>query len=103
VGNTDSSNPSPAAEYFFTAAKSAGHSLIDVNNGEEAKIGGYAHVDVNIKTGQRWSVFKAFLEPILTRPNLRVSRYSQVTKVHLSGLIEIHSKYLQFHTNFRFI
>jgi choline dehydrogenase-like flavoprotein len=47
------------------------------------QIEGFQPIDFNSKNGRRWGTYQAFLEPILGRPNLHVSRYSTATKIHL--------------------
>jgi len=43
---------------------------------------GFSKFQLNIQNGQRWSTYRAFLEPAMTRKNLHVSVRSVVTKVH---------------------
>ena len=42
---------------------------------------GFGPIEVTQKRGYRFGTFSAFIEPILDRKNLYVSRYSQATKV----------------------
>lgn len=38
-------------------------------------------IDVTIKDGKRWSTYKAFIQPVLGRNNLKVVRYAHVKRV----------------------
>ncbi len=75
VGPCD--NPLFAA--FLAAAEQAGHPLNHDVNGERQE--GFGAFDRNIRRGRRWSAARAYLHPVLDRPNLAV-----VTAAHATGI-----------------
>ena len=54
----------------------------DFNTGDNE---GSSYFQVNQKRGRRWSAARAFLKPVLTRPNLRLETGIQVERVVLDG------------------
>jgi choline dehydrogenase len=68
---------------FFAAARQAGYHLTDDVNGYRQE--GFAAFDRNIHRGRRLSAARAYLYPILTRPNLTVVTRAFVTKIIFSG------------------
>jgi choline dehydrogenase len=74
-------NPLFAA--FFAAAQEAGYPLTDDVNGYRQE--GFAPFDRNIKNGRRWSASRAYLHPVLRRPNLRVETLALATKINFDG------------------
>ena len=101
---------------FMTAIKELGYEELDLNarqqsgNEEHSRLSftdlaitydysfgknlsvGFASLEVTQKNGYRWGTFPAFIEPILGRQNLHISRYSQATKVfsiHFTMLLPI--------------
>ena len=66
------------AEDFVGANKFLGQQEIDYNSGDNL---GVSYVQTNSLHGKRHSAYRAFIEPILDRPNLHIMLNSQVTKV----------------------
>ena len=74
-------NPLFAA--FFEAVQQAGYSLTDDVNGFKQE--GFAPFDRNIRKGKRLSAARAYLHPVMNRPNLQVETQVFVTKVLFEG------------------
>ena len=69
---------------FTEAAVQAGiEKTDDFNKGDNAGIG---YFEVNQRKGWRWNTSKAFLKPVLSRPNLTVWTESQVEKLDIQEL-----------------
>ncbi|KAG7190128.1 hypothetical protein KM043_006261 [Ampulex compressa] len=68
----------PLKERFLAAGVELGYELVDYN-GE--KLVGFSGTQANLRHGHRVSASKAFLRPIRKRGNLRLSKYSKVTKI----------------------
>lgn len=66
------------AESFVKACKYLGQSEVDYNSGHQL---GASFLQANTKNGIRHSAFRAFIEPIIDRPNLHVMINTRVTKV----------------------
>ena len=64
---------------FFEAAQQAGYTLTDDVNGYRQE--GFAPFDRNIRRGRRLSAARAYLHPVMKRPNLEVQTRAQVTRV----------------------
>src|SRR6187551_3846018 len=64
---------------FFEAVQQAGYRLTDDVNGERQE--GFAPFDRNVHRGRRWSASKAYLKPVKSRRNLRITTRAFVTKV----------------------
>ncbi len=60
----------PFHAHVVQAAREAGHAVTDDFNGTQPE--GVGPVQVTQKDGQRWSAFRAYLQPALKRANLRV-------------------------------
>jgi len=68
---------------FSAAAQQAGiPATDDFNRGSNEGVG---YFEVNQKRGVRWNTSKAFLHPVLRRPNLQVWMGAQTTRVLLDG------------------
>ena len=74
-------NPLFAA--FFEAAQQAGYPLTDDVNGYRQE--GFAPFDRNVHQGKRLSAARAYLHPVMGRPNLTVRTYAFTTKVLFEG------------------
>jgi choline dehydrogenase len=74
-------NPLFAA--FFEAAQQAGYPLTDDVNGYRQE--GFAPFDRNVHQGKRLSAARAYLHPVMGRPNLTVRTYALTTKVLFEG------------------
>jgi choline dehydrogenase len=74
---------SPLFEAFFAAVQQAGYPLTDDVNGYRQE--GFARFDRTIHRGRRLSAARAYLHPILRRPNLEVRTRTLVERVLLDG------------------
>jgi choline dehydrogenase len=74
-------NPLFAA--FFEAVQQAGYALTKDVNGYRQE--GFAAFDRNIKAGRRFSAARAYLHPVMNRPNLTVRCRAFVTKIVFEG------------------
>ena len=81
-------------EAFREAAAEAGIPGTDDFNRGDNEGCGYFHV--NQKRGVRWNTAKAFLRPVMNRPNLTVLTHAQATRIRFDGRravgIEFHGK-----------
>jgi choline dehydrogenase len=73
----------PLFKAFFEAVQQAGYPLTDDVNGYRQE--GFAAFDRNIYRGHRLSAARAYLHPVMDRPNLEVRTRAFVTKVHFDG------------------
>ncbi len=69
----------PLFQAFFEAAKQAGYPITDDVNGYQQE--GFAPFDRNIKQGKRWSAARAYLHPVMDRPNLKVICRALTTEI----------------------
>lgn len=74
---------SPLFNAFFEAAQQAGHPLTDDVNGYRQE--GFARFDRNVHRGRRLSAARAYLHPVMDRPNLDVHTLSMVTGLRTHG------------------
>src|SRR5213595_2028970 len=68
---------------FFQAVQEAGYPLTDDVNGYRQE--GFAAFDRNIRRGRRLSAARAYLHPVMNRPNLGVKTRAFVTRVLFDG------------------
>jgi len=68
---------------FFEAVQEAGYPLTADVNGYRQE--GFAPFDRNIRRGRRISAARAYLHPVMKRPNLTIRTSTLVTKVHFDG------------------
>ncbi len=73
----------PLFKAFFTAVQEAGYELTEDVNGYKQE--GFAAFDRNVHQGQRWSAARAYLHPVLHRPNLTVMTRTLATKILFEG------------------
>jgi choline dehydrogenase len=73
----------PLFEAFFAAAVEAGYWRTDDVNGYRQE--GFAPFDRNVHRGRRYSAARAYLHPVIERPNLKVLTYSLVTRLSFEG------------------
>lgn len=73
----------PLAHAFVQAAAEAGFPRNDDFNGDEQD--GFGIFDLNQRGGVRWSASRAFLHPVMHRPNLTVFAEALVERVRLQG------------------
>ncbi|MGB7447839.1 MAG: choline dehydrogenase [Ornithinimicrobium sp.] len=71
---------SPLFGAFFEAVQEAGYPLTDDVNGYRQE--GFAKFDRNVHRGRRLSAARAYLHPVMKRPNLTVRTLAQVTGLH---------------------
>ncbi|OXA54270.1 Glucose dehydrogenase [FAD, quinone] [Folsomia candida] len=65
----------PTLKEWLAAGKEMGYHNSDPNINQTST---FYPADVNVKNGQRWSTYHAFIRPILTRQNLKIIRYAHV-------------------------
>ncbi|TQS30440.1 choline dehydrogenase [Microbispora sp. KK1-11] len=73
----------PLFKAFFEAAQQAGYPLTDDVNGYRQE--GFAPFDRNLRRGRRLSAARAYLHPVMDRPNLTVKTRAFVTKILFEG------------------
>jgi choline dehydrogenase len=73
----------PLFEAFFEAVQQAGHPLTGDVNGFRQE--GFARFDRNIRNGRRLSAARAYLHPVLGRPNLDVRTRAFVERIVFEG------------------
>ncbi len=76
-------HPLALADVFVEAAVEAGFPRTDDFNGPQFE--GAGHYDSTIKAGSRWSAARAYLTPVLARPNLEVRTGVHVEAVTFDG------------------
>jgi choline dehydrogenase len=74
---------SPLFQAFFEAVQQAGYSLTEDVNGYRQE--GFAPFDRNVHRGRRLSAARAYLHPVMSRPNLRVETRAFVTQILFDG------------------
>jgi len=74
---------SPLFGAFFEATKEAGYPPTDDVNGYRQE--GFGKFDRNIRRGRRLSAARAYLHPVMKRPNLTVTTRAFVTRVLFEG------------------
>ncbi len=74
---------SPLFGAFFEAVQQAGHPLTDDVNGYRQE--GFAKFDRNVHRGRRLSAARAYLHPVMHRPNLTVRTLARVTGLRMDG------------------
>ncbi|HYK32343.1 MAG TPA: choline dehydrogenase [Streptosporangiaceae bacterium] len=84
-------NPLFAA--FFEAVAEAGYTLTDDVNGYRQE--GFAAFDRNIYRGRRLSAARAYLHPVMNRPNLAVRTRAFVTRILFDGTRAVGVEYRQ--------
>jgi choline dehydrogenase len=83
----------PLFTAFFEAAKQAGYALTDDVNGYRQE--GFAPFDRNIYRGRRLSAARAYLHPVMGRPNLTVHCRAFVTRIVFEGRRAVGVEYRQ--------
>jgi len=73
----------PLFTAFFEAVQQAGYPLTKDVNGYQQE--GFAPFDRNIRRGRRLSAARAYLHPVMRRPNLEVQTRSFVTRIQFEG------------------
>jgi choline dehydrogenase len=73
----------PLFQAFFRAGEQAGYSLTEDVNGYRQE--GFAPFDRNVRHGRRLSAARAYLHPVMNRPNLHVVTRAFVSKILFEG------------------
>jgi choline dehydrogenase len=73
----------PLFDAFFAAVQEAGYPLTDDVNGYRQE--GFAKFDRNVHDGRRLSAARAYLHPVMSRPNLDVETRAFVSRVLFEG------------------
>jgi choline dehydrogenase len=73
----------PLFDAFFEAVQQAGYELTSDVNGRKQE--GFAKFDRNIHRGRRLSAARAYLHPVMSRPNLEVRTKAFVDRVGFDG------------------
>ncbi len=73
----------PLFDAFFAAVQEAGYPLTEDVNGFRQE--GFAAFDRNVHNGRRLSAARAYLHPVMGRPNLDVKTLSFVSKIVFEG------------------
>ncbi len=81
----------PLFTAFFEAVQQAGYPLTTDVNGYQQE--GFAPFDRNIRRGRRLSAARAYLHPVMTRPNLQVQTRAFVTKLLFEGTRVVGAQY----------
>ena len=79
---------------FLQAVQEAGYPLTDDVNGFRQE--GFARFDRNVYRGRRLSAARAYLHPVMSRPNLDVHTNALVTKVVFEGTRAVGVEYSRF-------
>jgi len=74
---------SPLFNAFFEAVQQAGYPLTRDVNGYQQE--GFAKFDRNVHRGRRLSAARAYLHPVMNRPNLKVITRAFVTRILFEG------------------
>jgi choline dehydrogenase len=73
----------PLFDAFFAAVQEAGYQLTDDVNGYRQE--GFAAFDRNVHKGRRLSASRAYLHPVMGRPNLDVETFAFTTRILFEG------------------
>ena len=73
----------PLYDAFFAAVQEAGYQLTDDVNGYRQE--GFAAFDRNVHDGRRLSAARAYLHPVMDRPNLDVETFAFATRILFEG------------------
>ncbi|MGI9007519.1 MAG: choline dehydrogenase [Streptosporangiaceae bacterium] len=83
----------PLFTAFFEAVKEAGYTLTSDVNGYRQE--GFAPFDRNVYKGRRLSAARAYLHPVMSRPNLTVRTRAFVTRILFEGTTAVGAEYRQ--------
>ena len=84
---------SPLFEAFFEAVRQAGHPMTTDVNGYRQE--GFNAFDRNVYRGRRLSAARAYLHPVLRRPNLEVVTHAHATRVVMEGSRAVGVEYVR--------
>src|SRR5262245_61475498 len=82
---------SPLFRAFFDAVQQAGYRLTDDVNGYRQE--GFAAFDRNVHRGRRLSAARAYLHPVMRRPNLTVKTRAFVSRILFEGMRAVGVEY----------
>jgi len=83
VINAGKHNPNPTSRVFLDACKELGFPSTEDFNGPNIMGAGWHHI--NVKDGKRVSVYRAYVEPALQRPNYHLEANAQATRLLFEG------------------
>jgi choline dehydrogenase len=81
----------PLFDAFFAAVQEAGYPLTDDVNGYRQE--GFAAFDRNVHDGRRLSAARAYLHPVLRRPNLDLRTFAYATRILFEGSRAVGAEY----------
>src|SRR4051795_10711824 len=81
----------PLFDAFFEAVQQAGYPLTEDVNGYRQE--GFAAFDRNVHNGKRLSAARAYLHPVMDRPNLTVRTRAYATKILFAGRRAVGGEY----------
>jgi choline dehydrogenase len=84
---------SPLFRAFFEAVQQAGHPMTTDVNGYRQE--GFNAFDRNVYRGRRLSAARAYLHPVLRRPNLEVVTHAHATRLALEGSRAVGVEYVR--------
>jgi choline dehydrogenase len=84
---------SPLFQAFFAAVQQAGYPLTGDVNGYRQE--GFAPFDRNVHRGRRLSAARAYLHPVMSRPNLTVRTRAFVSRIRFAGERAVGVEYQQ--------
>jgi choline dehydrogenase len=76
-------SPNPIYAASIAAGRQAGYATTDDFNGFQQE--GFGPYQLTIKDGQRWSAARAYLHPVLARPNLTCLTGTRTTRIVVEG------------------
>ncbi len=83
----------PLFDAFFAAVQQAGYPLTEDVNGYRQE--GFAAFDRNVHDGKRLSAARAYLHPVMDRPNLDVETFAFTTRVLFEGKRAVGVEYVR--------
>ncbi|MDP6104555.1 MAG: choline dehydrogenase [Acidimicrobiales bacterium] len=84
---------SPLFRAFFEAVQQAGHPMTTDVNGYRQE--GFSAFDRNVYRGRRLSAARAYLHPVLRRPNLEVVTHAHATRLAMEGSRAVGVEYVR--------
>ncbi|XP_069134411.1 glucose dehydrogenase [FAD, quinone]-like [Argopecten irradians] len=85
-------NTTPMQALYLKAGQDLGYNVVDCNGADQI---GFSWIQSNIKNGERWNNYRAFVKPHINRPNLHVSPNSFTTKVLIKNKKAIGIEYIK--------
>jgi choline dehydrogenase len=76
-------SPNPIYKASIAAGREAGYPLTEDFNGFQQE--GFGPYQLTIRDGQRWSAARAYLHPVLSRPNLTCLTGARTTRILVEG------------------